>query len=84
MLALDPLDKIINQNIQRFLVGSLSPLAEIIVSQEGTSGGVEECQEDGQCQQAQGLHSDICKAIRTETSRNIRLALQIDTPESEC
>ena len=58
LLALDPLEKIVHQDVQLFLTRGLSPLPEIIVAQEGTSGGVEKCEEDSQSQQAEGLHSN--------------------------
>ena len=74
LLALDPFDKVINQNIQRFVNLNLFPLPEIIFSQEGTSAGVEKCEEDGKSQQTEGLHSDICKKAKWAY---IRLALQI-------
>ena len=58
LLALDPFDKIIHQDVQLFLTLGLSPLPEIIVGQEGTSAGGEKCEEDSQSQQAESLHSN--------------------------
>ena len=60
LLALDPLDKIIHQDVQLGLTLGLSPLTEVIfVCQERTSAGVEKCEENSQTQQAECLHSNI-------------------------
>ena len=62
LLALDPFDKIIHQDVHLNLTLGLSPLLEvIIVSQERTSACVEKCEEDSQSQQTDSLHSNYLK-----------------------
>ena len=75
LLALDPFDKIVHQDVHLFLPLSLSPLSEIIVAQVGTSASVEKCEEDGQAQQAEGLHFTL-----TETHRWPRGLLNFPQP----
>ena len=57
LLALDPLDKIVHQNIQLLPSLGLAPLPEILLSHEGTSAGADKCEENSQSKHQDGLHS---------------------------